>query len=88
MEQLRQTRTLLKLNKNLANVFPFYDLMFGTYYCPGKCEAEMGTARTPTNNPFKLITWPFVEWERMSKAVWDSVKQKLPLKRHSSAKAN
>ena len=36
--------------KNLANVFPFYDVMFGTDYVPGPCRERMGrsTAGWPT----------------------------------------
>lgn len=74
-------------DKNLANVFPFYDILFGTYYCPGTCLAEMGTARTPTKNPLKLLLWPFVEWDRMSKAAFKRVKQKFAFRRSSQAVA-
>jgi sterol desaturase/sphingolipid hydroxylase (fatty acid hydroxylase superfamily) len=28
--------------KNLAIVFPFYDLLFGTYYVPGRCDKPVG----------------------------------------------
>ena len=53
-------------NKNLANVFPFYDVWFGTYYVPGTCHAEMGAEGVPTNNVIELITWPITEWIRLT----------------------
>lgn len=52
--------------KNLANVFSFYDVLFGTYYMPGPCRAPMGAASTgirPTNI-VRLITYPFEVWFR------------------------
>jgi sterol desaturase/sphingolipid hydroxylase (fatty acid hydroxylase superfamily) len=48
--------------KNLANVFPFFDRIFGTYYCPGPCTEAMGADGVPENNFLKLIMFPFVEW--------------------------
>jgi sterol desaturase/sphingolipid hydroxylase (fatty acid hydroxylase superfamily) len=48
--------------KNLANVFPFLDRIFGTYYCPGPCTAPMGADGVPENNFLKLLAFPFVEW--------------------------
>ncbi len=52
-------------NKNLANVFPFYDLAFGTYYVPGPCHAETGADGVPTHDVMGLIAWPFVRWAQM-----------------------
>ena len=52
--------------KNLANVFSFYDVLFGTYYVPGACRAPMGAASIgirPTNL-VGLITYPFLVWIR------------------------
>ena len=51
--------------KNLANVCPLWDWLFGTYYCPGKCEAPVGAAGVPENDVVKLILWPWQEWARM-----------------------
>jgi sterol desaturase/sphingolipid hydroxylase (fatty acid hydroxylase superfamily) len=48
--------------KNLANVFPFFDRIFGTYYCPGPCTAPMGADGVPENNFPKLLLFPFAEW--------------------------
>ncbi len=51
--------------KNLANVCPLWDWLFGTYYCPGKCDERMGAAGVPENDVVKLILWPWQEWTRM-----------------------
>ena len=51
--------------KNLANVFPIYDIIFGTYHVPGTCTAEVGAEGVPTNNVLHLLMWPFKEWSRM-----------------------
>ncbi|MFZ5733673.1 MAG: sterol desaturase family protein [Pseudomonadota bacterium] len=52
--------------KNLANVLPLWDWMFGTYYCPGPCRERMGAAGVPENDVVKLILWPWQEWTRMA----------------------
>jgi sterol desaturase/sphingolipid hydroxylase (fatty acid hydroxylase superfamily) len=51
--------------KNLANVFPFYDLMFGTYLVPGPCREPMGAIGVPENNFIKLMAYPFTETYKM-----------------------
>jgi len=51
--------------KNLANVFPFFDLLFGTYYDPGPCRAPMGVKGVPQNDVAQLMLFPFTEWGRM-----------------------
>ncbi|QDZ00280.1 sterol desaturase family protein [Nitratireductor mangrovi] len=51
--------------KNLANVFPFLDVAFGTYYVPGTCRAEVGAEGVPKNDVVRLVLFPFVEWGRM-----------------------
>jgi sterol desaturase/sphingolipid hydroxylase (fatty acid hydroxylase superfamily) len=48
--------------KNLANIFPFYDWIFGTHYNPGPCEAVMGVKDVPDKSAFKLLIFPFVAW--------------------------
>ena len=53
--------------KNLANLFPFYDVIFGTYYLPGPCEKPVG-ARSDQVPPFSLrkqIALPFARWIEM-----------------------
>jgi sterol desaturase/sphingolipid hydroxylase (fatty acid hydroxylase superfamily) len=56
--------------KNLANVMPIYDVMFGTYYNPGKCDARMGALKTGVEDKsaIAIITYPFREWAKMIKA--------------------
>ena len=50
--------------KNLANTIPFFDYIFGTYYDPGKCEAEMGVPGVPHADVVALMLYPFTEWTR------------------------
>lgn len=51
--------------KNLANVCPLWDRLFGTYYCPGPCVEQVGAAGVPENDVVRLILWPWQEWSRM-----------------------
>lgn len=51
--------------KNLANMFPFYDLMFGTYIMPGICREPMGAIGVPENNFIKLMAYPLTETYKM-----------------------
>lgn len=55
--------------KNLADMFPFYDLAFGTYYVPGPCKEMMGATKTGVEdkNILSLLVYPFKEWRRMLK---------------------
>lgn len=52
--------------KNLANVFPVFDVMFGTYYVPGPCKVAMGAGDIPQNDVAKLILFPFVQWYQLA----------------------
>lgn len=51
--------------KNLANVFPFLDVVFGTYYAPGRCEERLGAQDVPENDVARLLLYPFAAWSRM-----------------------
>ncbi|WP_020180903.1 sterol desaturase family protein [Methylopila sp. M107] len=51
--------------KNLANVFPFLDVLFGTYYVPGRCEERLGAEGVPENDVARLVLFPFVAWAGM-----------------------
>jgi sterol desaturase/sphingolipid hydroxylase (fatty acid hydroxylase superfamily) len=53
--------------KNIANMFPFFDIMFGTYHVPGNCREPMGAVGVPENDMLKLMLYPFVEPVRMFK---------------------
>ncbi|WP_092513370.1 sterol desaturase family protein [Afipia sp. GAS231] len=55
--------------KNLANVFPFFDWMFGTYRVPGPCDTPVGAAGIPRNDVVKLTLWPLLEWARLA-SLW------------------
>jgi sterol desaturase/sphingolipid hydroxylase (fatty acid hydroxylase superfamily) len=52
--------------KNLANVFPFFDWLFGTYRVPGPCNAPLGATGIPRNDPVRLALWPLLEWARLA----------------------
>lgn len=52
-------------DKNFSNIFPIWDRLFGTYYCPGRCDAPLGFKGNPGENFLKLFVFPFVEWGRM-----------------------
>ncbi len=49
-------------NKNFANVFSFWDVLFGTYYVPGPCNVPLGFDGTPNHNLSRLFFWPLLEW--------------------------
>ena len=51
--------------KNLANVVPLYDVMFGTYYNPHPCRERVGAEGVPHGDFIRLLTYPFVEWAAM-----------------------
>lgn len=55
-------------DKNLAQVFPIYDIVFGTYYHPQKDEyPPTGTDTLATNSPYlKTMTRPFETWLNMA----------------------
>lgn len=66
--------------KNLANIIPAYDLMFGTYYQPGPCAAKMGALETGVadKDPAAILAYPFLEWGRMIRA-------RAPVRKDSAA---
>jgi sterol desaturase/sphingolipid hydroxylase (fatty acid hydroxylase superfamily) len=51
--------------KNLANIFPFFDWLFGTYRVPGACKAPLGARGIPQNDVPLLMLWPLLEWARL-----------------------
>lgn len=52
--------------KNLANIFPVFDLVFGTYYVPGPCHEPLGAKGVPENDVVKLILYPFAVWGKLA----------------------
>lgn len=50
--------------KNLANMIPFYDWLFGTYYKTTPCHEKMGAENDgiPGTDPVKLFVLPFEMW--------------------------
>lgn len=53
--------------KNLANISPIWDVMFGTYIDPGRCTAPMGSREMdiPSTNLPRLLIWPVIGWGRL-----------------------
>lgn len=52
-------------DKNFSSIFPIWDRLFGTYYCPGPCQEPLGFPGNPGENFVKLMLFPFTEWGRM-----------------------
>jgi sterol desaturase/sphingolipid hydroxylase (fatty acid hydroxylase superfamily) len=53
--------------KNLANIFPVFDVIFGTYYEAGPCRAPMGALASglADKNPILIWIYPFQQWGRL-----------------------
>lgn len=53
--------------KNLGNISPIWDVMFGTYINPGRCTAPMGSREMdiPSTNLPRLLIWPVIGWGRL-----------------------
>lgn len=54
-------------DKNFSSIFPVWDRLFGTYYCPGPCKEPLGFPGNPGENFVQLMLFPFREWGRMLK---------------------
>mgnify|MGYP000188654932 FL=1 len=69
--------------KNLANVMPIYDVIFGTFYSPGKCNEPMGALKSgiADKNPILIFIYPFQEWARLIRASWANRAEK---KKHAA----
>lgn len=46
-------------NKNYANVFSGFDVLFGTYYNPGRCETDVGLIERPNPGFVDQMLSPF-----------------------------
>ena len=51
-------------DKNLANVMPVWDVLFGTYRNLGKLDVPLGAKGVPQHDIVRLTLWPFIEWAR------------------------
>ncbi|MEM7640748.1 MAG: sterol desaturase family protein [Pseudomonadota bacterium] len=69
-------------DKNFSSIFPIWDRLFGTYYCPGPCNVPLGFPGNPGENFFKLMVFPFREWGRMAS---QQVRRVWPRKAPSSS---
>jgi sterol desaturase/sphingolipid hydroxylase (fatty acid hydroxylase superfamily) len=56
--------------KNLANMIPLFDRVFGTYYRHDPCDVPMGALRdgVPDTDPLKLVLLPFTLWMRQARS--------------------
>jgi len=62
--------------KNLANIIPLYDVIFGTYYCPGPCRAPLGglSSGLADKDPVAIWLYPFRQWGRMIARRWRALR--------------
>ena len=53
--------------KNIANLIPAWDKLFGTYYTDEICDAPMGALKSgiEDKNPFAIVVYPAREWHRL-----------------------
>ncbi len=49
-------------DKNLANLMPLWDRLFGTYYDPGPCLEKTGSRDTQHADVVSLMASPFTIW--------------------------
>ncbi|MEL6920217.1 MAG: sterol desaturase family protein, partial [Pseudomonadota bacterium] len=61
--------------KNLANMIPAYDWMFGTYYNPEPCRERMGAPGVPDTDTVALMFSPFTLWREQ----WEKSFGKKPM---------
>jgi sterol desaturase/sphingolipid hydroxylase (fatty acid hydroxylase superfamily) len=55
------------IDKNLAGLFPFVDILFGTYYMPGHASKKYGLAGEHlSNNLFVQLWYPFRRKQRVT----------------------
>ncbi len=47
------------VGKNFASVFSIFDRVFGTYYCPGPCNAELGVPGVGDGELIRQYALPF-----------------------------
>ena len=52
--------------KNLCDMFPVWDIAFGTYYNPGRCDKPLGVSDAPDDIIAGQI-YPFLYWARLWK---------------------
>jgi sterol desaturase/sphingolipid hydroxylase (fatty acid hydroxylase superfamily) len=69
--------------KNLANIFPIYDVIFGTYYMPGPCRAPMGTPSTGVDgtDAVAIYLYPF-------RQAWRELRQRFGVVKPQPGRAN
>ena len=53
-------------DKNFASIFPFYDILFKSYFCPGSAKTvPTGFNGNPGDQFGALILHPFKQWSLM-----------------------
>ncbi|MEM6382306.1 MAG: sterol desaturase family protein [Pseudomonadota bacterium] len=48
--------------KNLANMMPIWDVLFGTYHNPHRCPHELGIDEIKHDDPVAIYFYPFKKW--------------------------
>ncbi|OSZ67043.1 hypothetical protein CAP39_11365 [Sphingomonas sp. IBVSS1] len=56
-------------HRNLANIFPVWDIMFGTWAGTGRVQGDFGAAKSgvPDRDFLALWLWPFTQWAKPGK---------------------
>ena len=74
------------IGKNLANVMPIYDLIFGTYYMPGPCREPMGclSIGLSDKNPISIWFYPFQSWGKM---IWQAAVRLVPARQRAGSRS-
>ena len=74
--------------KNLSNFFPVFDVIGGTFYLPGKCDAPMGALKSGVEdkNPIAIMTFPFRNWAQEIMISWQRWQERGKQPTHSRAK--
>lgn len=54
-------------DKNLADMFPVWDVMFGTHYNPGPCQAKLGLGDEVPKGVVLSLSYPFKYWAGLLK---------------------
>lgn len=57
------------ISSNYSTIFSFWDLIFNTFYLPGKCEEELGIRNTDNNSFIKQMFYPFVYFFKCFKKI-------------------
>jgi len=64
MHQWHHARDVEGAGSNFATVFSVFDLAFGTFYVPGRCNVPLGVTEDVGNGVIRQLIYPFACWLR------------------------